>query len=59
MLHKLKAAMGTRDSRYKVSSMVEVNEGFFSTETPGKDKDKPLKRGRGRLVNGGCCCLQK
>ena len=47
MLHKLRAAMGTRDSRYEVSGMVEVDEGFFSTEVPEGDKDKPLKRGKG------------
>lgn len=47
MLHKLRVAMGTRDSRYKVSGMVEVDEGSFSTETPEKDKDKPLKRSKG------------
>ena len=47
MLHKLRAAMGTRDSRYEVSGMVEVDEGFFSTEVPEEEKDKPLKRGRG------------
>lgn len=47
MLHKLRAAMGTRDSRYEVSGMVEVDEGFFSTGVPEGDKDKPLKRGKG------------
>ena len=47
MLHKLRVAMGTRDSRYEVSGMVEVDEGFFSTEVPEGDKDKPLKRGKG------------
>ena len=49
MLHKLRVAMGTRDSRYEVSGMVEVDEGFFSTEVPEGDKDKPLKRGKVRL----------
>ena len=38
MLHKLRVAMGTRDSRYEVSGMVEVDEGFFSTEVPEGDK---------------------
>ena len=47
MLHKFRAAMGTRDSRYEVSGMVEVDEGFFSTEVPEGDKGKPLKRGKG------------
>ena len=48
MHHKLRAAMGTRDSRYEVSGMVEVDEGFFSTGVPEGDKDKPLKRSEAR-----------
>ncbi len=47
MLHKLRNAMGKRDARYTVSGMVELDDGFFSTETPESEKDKPLKRGRG------------
>ena len=47
MLHKLRHAMGKRDSEYKVCGMVELDEFFFSTEVPDSEKDKPLKRGRG------------
>jgi hypothetical protein len=47
MLHKLRQAMGVRDSRYQLREVVELDEGFFSTETPDEEKDKPLKRGRG------------
>lgn len=47
MLHKLRNAMGKRDSEYKVCEMVELDEGFFSTEVPDSEKDKPLKCGRG------------
>lgn len=47
MLHKLRQVMGMRDSRYQLSEVVELDEGFFSTETEECQKDKPLKRGRG------------
>ena len=48
MLHKLRNAMGKRNAGYKVCGMVELDEGFFSTEVPDSEKDKPLKRGHGR-----------
>jgi hypothetical protein len=47
MLHKLREAIGERDARYQLSEVVELDEGFFSTETSDEEKDKPLKRGRG------------
>jgi transposase-like protein len=47
MLHKLRQAMGNRDGQYQLSGAIELDEGFFSTEIAEKDKDKPLKRGRG------------
>lgn len=47
MLHKLRTAMGTQDSRYEVGSMVEVDDDLFSTKEPEGDKNKPLKRGNG------------
>ena len=47
MLHKLRSVMGKRDAQYTLSGVIELDEGFFSTETPGDEKDKPLKRGRG------------
>lgn len=47
MLHKLRNAMGKRDAEYTVCGMVELDEGFFSTEAPDSEKDKPLKRGHG------------
>lgn len=47
MLHKLRIAMGNRDDNYKLAGQIELDEGFFSTITPDKEKDKPLKRGRG------------
>ena len=39
--------MGKRDAEYTVCGMVELDEGFFSTEAPDSEKDKPLKRGHG------------
>jgi hypothetical protein len=47
MLHKLRSVMGKRDEQYSLSGAIELDEGFFSTETQDDQKDKPLKRGRG------------
>ena len=47
MVHKLRDVMGKRDARYSLDGDVEIDEGFFSTETPEGQKDCPLKRGRG------------
>jgi hypothetical protein len=47
MMHKIRAAMGNRDSQYNLSGIIELDEGFFSTEMVEKEKNKPLKRGRG------------
>lgn len=47
MLHKLRLAMGKRDSEYQLSDVLELDEGFFSTEIEESEKGKPLKRGRG------------
>ena len=47
MLHKLRQVMGKRDEQYSLSDVIELDEGFFSTEIKEEDKDEPLKRGRG------------
>ncbi|KAA6306255.1 hypothetical protein EZS27_042089, partial [termite gut metagenome] len=47
LLHKLRMAMGKRDEQYTLSGILELDEGFFSTEKNEEDKRKPLKRGRG------------
>ena len=39
--------MGKRDGQYVLSSQIELDEGFFSTEVEPEEKNKPLKRGRG------------
>jgi hypothetical protein len=47
MLHKLRDAMGKRDGEYILAGRIELDEGYFSTETPPAEKGKALKRGRG------------
>ena len=47
MAHKLRDAMGKRDGEYVLAGRIELDEGYFSTETPKEEKDKPLKCGRG------------
>lgn len=47
MLHKLRLAMGKRDAEYSLQEVIELDEGFFSTEIDEQEKGKPLKRGRG------------
>ena len=47
MAHKLRDMMGKRDECYPLHGNMEIDEGFFSTETPEEQKDCPLKRGRG------------
>jgi transposase-like protein len=47
MLHNLRSVMGKRDEEYSLSGVIELDEGFFSTETDVEEKDKPVKRGRG------------
>jgi transposase-like protein len=47
MVHKLRQAMGKRDAAYSLCGVLELDEGFFSTEIEDDEKEKPLKRGRG------------
>jgi len=47
MAHKLRDAMGKRDGEYVLAGRIELDEGYFSTETSVAEKDRPLKRGRG------------
>jgi hypothetical protein len=47
MVHKLRAAMGKRDEEYILAGRLELDEGYFTTEVPIEEKQKPLKRGRG------------
>lgn len=47
LLHKLRLAMGKRDARHQLKGVVELDEGFFSTEIKEEEKDEKIKRGRG------------
>ncbi len=49
MMQKLRVTMGSRDSRYKLDKIVELDEGFFEvvdTEQNEEEKSAPKKRGR-------------
>lgn len=47
MLHKIRSVMGSRDGKYDLCGEVELDEGFFETVSPNRDREKALKRGRG------------
>ena len=47
LLHKLRLSMGQSELLYELDGIVELDEGYFSTEVPEEQKDEPLKRGRG------------
>ena len=47
LLHKLRLSMGQCESSYQLDGIIELDEGYFSTETPDDQKNMPLKRGRG------------
>ena len=50
MLHKIRAVMGKRDSKYQLDQIIELDEGFFrapATDASDEDKNENQKRGRG------------
>ena len=50
MMQKLRMTMGSRDSKYKLDKIVELDEAFFEsvdTEKDNETKSNPKKRGRG------------
>jgi len=48
MMQKIRTTMGSRDSKYQLDKIVELDEGFFeSVDTKKDDKDEKKKRGRG------------
>lgn len=47
MMHKLRSVMGIRDGRYVLNGDVEIDEAFFTTETPKEKKGRMLKAGAG------------
>lgn len=46
MVHKLRKAMGKRDSRYTLEGMIEFDEGYFTVESSEIEQEKGI-RGRG------------
>lgn len=46
LVHKLRKAMGNRDSRYTLEGMIELDEGYFTVESSQVEQAK-AKRGRG------------
>jgi transposase-like protein len=48
MVHKLRKAMGNRDSIYTLEGMIEMDEGYFTVESSEIEKDKGI-RGRGAV----------
>jgi hypothetical protein len=46
MVHKLRKAMGTRDDRYTLEGMIEMDEGYFTVESTEVEQNQG-KRGRG------------
>ena len=44
MMHKLRDVTGKRDGLCRLFDQVELDEGFFTTETPDSEKGHPLKR---------------
>ena len=47
MMHKLRSVMGKRDDKYTLRGNIELDEDFFSTETPDTQKQEKLKAGAG------------
>ena len=43
MIHKLRSVMGKRDDKYTLTGNIELDEGFFSTETPNEKSPKNLR----------------
>lgn len=48
MVHKLRKAMGNRDSRYTLEGMLEFDEGYFTIESSEIEQEKGI-RGRGAV----------
>jgi hypothetical protein len=49
MMHKIRMTMGSRDSKYKLDKIVELDEGFFeSVDTEKDDKDEKKETCQGK-----------
>lgn len=47
MMHKIRAAMGNRDSKYELEGIVEADDAFFESYTEEDNNEDQQKRGRG------------
>lgn len=47
MMHKLRSVMGQREDKYMLDGEIEIDEAFFTTETPREKKGLALKAGAG------------
>ncbi|MEH0152750.1 IS1595 family transposase [Limibacter armeniacum] len=49
MMHKIRAAMGKRDSHYQLEQSIELDDAFFKQVLPKGDPrlEEPVKRGKG------------
>ena len=47
MVHKLRTVMARRDGEYNLTGFIELDEAFFTTETPSEKKGQKLKQGAG------------
>lgn len=47
LMHKLRSVMGKRDDKYTLKGMIELDEGFCSTEVSLEKKSEKLKAGAG------------
>ncbi|KAA6315973.1 hypothetical protein EZS27_033649 [termite gut metagenome] len=54
MLHKLRSIMGIRDELYSLFGVMELDEGFFSTEIEEEEKGLTNCREECILLSGGC-----
>ena len=55
IMHKLRDVMGKRDGLYRLFDQVELDEGFFTTETP--DSEKGILSDAGTEASGRRPCM--
>ena len=44
MMHKIRTVMETRDNKYELDGVVELDDAFFKTHSDNKKKDKTRQR---------------
>ena len=58
ILHKLRAVMGLRDSKYMLDGVIELDDAFYKTHKDEEDKKKQ-KRGRGSKTQSKVLIMSK